>query len=99
VLILCLPDGDVVEAVLLGPDGLAARGRGLGAGRRAGDRGVEEAQAPARERPAEAHRRRVRAATLTVMCGGTPEDFAAAEPLLARIGTQVLHMGPKYCEA
>ena len=104
VLILCLPDGDVVEAVLLGPDGLAARlapgalvidlstiahATAVSLGRALADRGLRFLDAPVSGAPAGAE-----AATLTVMCGGTPEDFAAAEPLLARIGTQVLHMGP-----
>lgn len=34
------------------------------------------------------------AATLSIMVGGTPEDFAAARPLLAKLGTKLFHMGP-----
>jgi 3-hydroxyisobutyrate dehydrogenase-like beta-hydroxyacid dehydrogenase len=32
--------------------------------------------------------------TLTIMVGGTPEDFAAAKPLLATMGKKILHAGP-----
>ena len=32
--------------------------------------------------------------TLTIMAGGTPEDFAAAKPLLDTMGKKVLHVGP-----
>jgi 3-hydroxyisobutyrate dehydrogenase-like beta-hydroxyacid dehydrogenase len=32
--------------------------------------------------------------TLTIMVGGTPEDFAAAQPLFATMGRKILHMGP-----
>lgn len=32
--------------------------------------------------------------TLTIMAGGTPEDFAAARPLLEIMGKKVLHVGP-----
>ena len=31
--------------------------------------------------------------TLTIMAGGTPEDFAAARPLLATMGKKILHVG------
>jgi 3-hydroxyisobutyrate dehydrogenase len=33
------------------------------------------------------------AATLTFMCGGTPEAFAKAEPILSRMGKKVVHCG------
>lgn len=32
--------------------------------------------------------------TLTIMVGGTPEDFAAAKPLLGTMGKKLLHAGP-----
>lgn len=32
--------------------------------------------------------------TLTIMVGGTPEDFAAAKPLLESMGKKILHVGP-----
>ena len=34
------------------------------------------------------------AATLTFMCGGSPEAFARAEPILARMGEAVIRTGP-----
>jgi 3-hydroxyisobutyrate dehydrogenase len=34
-----------------------------------------------------------KAATLTFMCGGSPEAFAAAEPILAQMGKRVVHCG------
>ncbi|QRE76206.1 NAD(P)-dependent oxidoreductase [Methylobacterium aquaticum] len=104
VLMLCLPDGDVVESVLFGPDGLGSRlapgaivvdlsttahGQAVAIGRALESRGFSFLDAPVSGAPAGAE-----AGTLTVMCGGTPETFAAMKPLLERIGTQVLHMGP-----
>ncbi len=104
VLFLCLPDGAVVEAALFGPHGVADRlapgaivvdlsttthadalriGRALEAGGRA------FLDAPVSGAPAGAE-----AGTLTVMCGGAPEVFAAMRPLLERFGSTVLHMGP-----
>jgi len=32
--------------------------------------------------------------TLTIMAGGSPEDFAAARPLLETMGRKILHLGP-----
>jgi 3-hydroxyisobutyrate dehydrogenase-like beta-hydroxyacid dehydrogenase len=104
VLFLCLPDGDVVEAVLFGPDGLAERlapgalvvdlstiahAQALRISRRLAADGRRFLDAPISGAPAGAE-----AGTLTVMCGGASEDFAAARPLLERFGATVLHMGP-----
>lgn len=104
VLVLCLPDGDVVESVLFGPDGLGdrlapgatvvdlstiAHGQAVSLGRALEARGFQVLDAPVSGAPAGAE-----AGTLTVMCGGAPETFAAMKPLLDRIGTEVLHMGP-----
>jgi 3-hydroxyisobutyrate dehydrogenase len=33
-------------------------------------------------------------ATLTIMCGGAPEDFARAEPILQICGKKIIHVGP-----
>lgn len=35
-----------------------------------------------------------RNATLTIMCGGTPEVFQKAQPVLSAIGQRIVHMGP-----
>lgn len=104
VLFLCLPDGAVVEAALFGAGGVAERlapgaivvdlstttysdalriGRALEAG------GRSFLDAPVSGAPAGAE-----AGTLTVMCGGAPEVFETARPLLERFGRTVLHMGP-----
>jgi 3-hydroxyisobutyrate dehydrogenase len=32
--------------------------------------------------------------TLTLLCGGSDEDFARAQPTLAMLGTRIVHMGP-----
>ncbi|GJD53356.1 2-(hydroxymethyl)glutarate dehydrogenase [Methylobacterium crusticola] len=104
VLFLCLPDGDVVEAVLFGADGLAARlapdatvvdlstiahAKAVSIGRALEAGGRAFLDAPVSGAPAGAE-----AGTLTVMCGGAAETFRAVKPLLDRIGAQVLHMGP-----
>ncbi|GJE58529.1 NAD(P)-dependent oxidoreductase [Methylobacterium trifolii] len=103
VLFLCLPDGDVVESVLLGEEGLA---RLLPAGRTIVDLStVAYKQAVAIGRSLEARALRFLDApvsgaparaidgTLTVMCGGDPATFAQVRPLLDCIGTTILHMG------
>ncbi len=66
-----------------------AHGQAVAIGRALESRGFPFLDAPVSGAPAGAE-----AATLTVMCGGSPETFAAMKPLLERIGTQVLHMGP-----
>ncbi|MCJ2013194.1 NAD(P)-dependent oxidoreductase [Methylobacterium sp. J-076] len=104
VLFLCLPDGDVVEAVLFGPEGGAARlapdaivvdlsttthADALRIGRTLESGGRRFLDAPISGAPAGAE-----AGTLTVMCGGDGEVFAVVRPLLDRFGATVLHMGP-----
>ncbi|CAM3102603.1 NAD(P)-dependent oxidoreductase [Methylobacterium mesophilicum] len=104
VLFLCLPNGDVVEAALFGEDRLAERlapgaivvdlstiahAKALAIGRAVAATGRRFVDAPVSGAPAGAE-----AGTLTVMCGGDPESVAAVRPLLERIGTSVLHMGP-----
>ena len=104
VLFLCLPDGDVVEAALFGADGLATRlapgatvvdlstiahGQALAIGSALAARGLRFVDAPVSGALAGAE-----AGTLTVMCGGEAEAVAAVRPLLDRLGTSVLHMGP-----
>ncbi len=104
-LFLCLPDGDVVEAALFGPDGVAERlapgalvvdlstiahGQALSVGRALAAGGRRFLDAPISGAPAGAE-----AGTLTVMCGGAAEDFAQARPFLERFGATVLHMGPR----
>ncbi|MCB4802605.1 3-hydroxyisobutyrate dehydrogenase-like beta-hydroxyacid dehydrogenase [Methylobacterium brachiatum] len=104
VLFLCLPNGDVVEAALFGGDRLAERlapgaivvdlstvahAKALAIGGALAATGRRFVDAPVSGAPAGAE-----AGTLTVMCGGDAETVAAVRPLLERIGTSVLHMGP-----
>ncbi len=104
VLFLCLPDGDVVESVLFGADGVAdaladgavvvdlstiAHAKTLEISRTLAAQGKTFIDAPVSGAPAGAA-----AGTLTIMCGGAPETFEAVRPLLARFGSNILHMGP-----
>ncbi|MGU3402791.1 NAD(P)-dependent oxidoreductase [Methylobacterium brachiatum] len=104
VLFLCLPNGDVVEAALFGGDRLAERlapgaivvdlstvahAKALAIGGALAAAGRRFVDAPVSGAPAGAE-----AGTLTVMCGGDAETVAAVRPLLERVGTSVLHMGP-----
>ncbi|MEO1192199.1 MAG: NAD(P)-dependent oxidoreductase [Pseudomonadota bacterium] len=103
VLILCLPDGAALRRALLDTGLLAA---GLKAGSLVIDtstvdhatalaigdalegRGVAFVDAPVSGMVA-----RAESGTLTVMCGGSDEAFARAEPLLACFADKILHMG------
>jgi 3-hydroxyisobutyrate dehydrogenase-like beta-hydroxyacid dehydrogenase len=74
----------VVEAALFGPGREAlAIGRALEAA------GRSFVDAPVSGAPAGAE-----AGTLTIMCGGAAGTVAQVRPLLERIGTSILHMGP-----
>ncbi len=103
-LFLCLPDGDVVEDVLFGEDGVAsylasdatvvdlsttAHGKSLEIGHRLANQGIKFLDAPVSGAPAGAA-----AGTLTIMCGGDVTTFEAAQSYLDRMGKTVLHMGP-----
>lgn len=104
VLFLCLPDGDVVFDVLFGADGVAARlaegaivvdlsttahAKSLEIGEALAAQGKTFIDAPVSGAPAGAA-----AGTLTIMCGGDAATYEAVHPLLARIGTTLLLMGP-----
>lgn len=102
VVLLSLPDSDVVEHVLLAgglldsvPEGGMvidmsssdpARTRGLAS--RAAESRVELIDAPVSGGVAGA-----RAGSLTIMVGGSPEAFELARPMLAAIGKRVVHAG------
>ena len=101
---LCLPDGEVVRQVLLGPEGLLPRLRPgqtivdcstigyLEARELAGvlaEKGVDLVDAPV-----SGHRERAMDGTLTIMCGGRRAAFDRVKPLLDCMGTTVLYMGP-----
>ncbi|TLU74573.1 NAD(P)-dependent oxidoreductase [Lichenicoccus roseus] len=104
IVFLCVPDAEAVRSVLFGADGLAsclapgtllvdlgttdhAETLALGEAVRARDICFLDA-------PVSGMEARAIDGTLTVMCGGTPDAFARAQPLLARIGRTILHMGP-----
>ncbi len=104
IVFLCLSDAGAVRSVLLGEDGLAPL---LGAGALVIDLGTSDhaetlalgEALQARDigfldAPVSGMEARATDGTLTVMCGGTPEAFARARPLLQRIGRTILHMGP-----
>ncbi len=100
--ILMLPDSDVVERVLLGGGLLASltpatmvidmsssdpsRTRGLAA--KAAERGVMMIDAPVSGGVSGALARK-----LTIMVGGPEQAFTAARPVLAAIGSRVVHAG------
>jgi 3-hydroxyisobutyrate dehydrogenase-like beta-hydroxyacid dehydrogenase len=96
-------DGDQVRAALLGPDGVAegaapgtlcvdmstiapSQTRAIGA--ELAERGLRLLDAPVTGSSPKAE-----AGTLTIMAGGTAEDYARAEPLLRVMGELVVHVG------
>jgi len=103
VVMLCLPDSDVVEHVLL-DEGLLdsmteggmvidmsssdpARTRALA------ERADDEAGVTLIDAPVSGGVSGARAGTLTIMVGGPPEAFDLARPMLAAIGKRVVHAG------
>src|SRR4051794_25578743 len=103
VVITMVVDGDQVREALLGPDGVAegaaagtlcvdmstiapAQTRAIGA--QLEDRGIALLDAPVTGSSPKAED-----GTLTIMAGGTAEDFARAEPLLRIMGELVVHVG------
>ncbi|HVE67502.1 MAG TPA: NAD(P)-dependent oxidoreductase [Solirubrobacteraceae bacterium] len=103
-LITMVVDGPQVEEVLLGPGG-AAQGAREGLlcvdmstiapadarriGRDLDTQGIRFLDAPVTGSSPKAQ-----AGTLTIMAGGTPEDFERARPLFDAMGEVVLHVGP-----
>ena len=103
VVILCVTGSPQVEAVLNGPDGLAAAGRPLvvvdcstsdpAVTRRLAEslapQGITLVDAPLGRTPADAE-----AGTLDVMIGGDEALVARLEPLLRAFAGRVIHTGP-----
>jgi 3-hydroxyisobutyrate dehydrogenase-like beta-hydroxyacid dehydrogenase len=96
-------DGPQVEEVLLGPCGVAAGARpgllcvdcstiGPAATRRIGARLADEGLSLV-DAPVTGSSPRAQDGTLTIMAGGTAEDFGRAEPTLRAMGRLVLHVG------
>jgi 3-hydroxyisobutyrate dehydrogenase-like beta-hydroxyacid dehydrogenase len=103
VVITMVVDGPQVDEVLLGPDGAAGGAREAALfvdmstiaptdARRIGEalagRGIRFMDAPVTGSSP-----RAEAGTLTIMAGGTAEDFERARPLLDVMGELVLHVG------
>lgn len=101
---LCLPDGAALREVVLGEGGIAA---GLRPGAAVVDLGtsdhgstlevaaaLEQRGASFLDAPISGLESRAEAGTLTVMCGGPAPLFERMLPMLQRIGSTILHMGP-----
>jgi 3-hydroxyisobutyrate dehydrogenase len=101
----CVGNDDDLRSVVLGPDGVFA---GLPAGALFIDHTtvsavIARALAAARpdchviDAPVSGGQAGAENAALTIMCGGSADGFAAAEPLLAAYGRRVRHIGPAGC--
>lgn len=103
VVILMLPDTPTVEQVLLGDEGVLA---GLQPRQLVIDMGTTAVDATRRcaqeveaaggvyvDAPVSGGQVGAEEATLTVMCGGTPEGFARARPLFEIVGRHITHVG------
>ncbi len=104
VVVTMVVDGDQVESVLLGPDGVASGGRpgllcidcstiGPAATERIA-RALEPHEIHLLDAPVTGSAPRAADATLTIMAGGTAEDFALGRSVLDAMGRLVLHVGP-----
>ena len=104
VVILMLPDSPQVREVLDGDDGLLAGAREgtlvidmstispvvtREIAAECGDRGIGWVDAPVSGGDVGA-----REATLSIMAGGSDEDFARAKPLFEALGKTIVHVGP-----
>lgn len=103
VVFLMLPDTPDVEQVLFGEYGVAS---GLAAGKLVVDcssidpiatRGfaarIRDLGCGYVDAPVSGGEVGAKAASLSIMAGGTPQDFARAQPLLAQMGRNVTHVG------
>ena len=104
VVILMLPDTPDVEAVLFGQDGVAS---GLSAGKLVIDmssispvatkdfaKRVAATGASYMDAPVSGGEVGAKAATLTIMVGGSDSGFAQAKPLFETMGKNITHVGP-----
>jgi 3-hydroxyisobutyrate dehydrogenase-like beta-hydroxyacid dehydrogenase len=104
IVITMVVDGDQVEQVLLGPDGVATRARpGLlcvdcstigPTATRAIAEVLEHHGVHLLDAPVTGSSPRAEDGTLTIMAGGTEEDFARARPVLEAMGALIVHAGP-----
>jgi 3-hydroxyisobutyrate dehydrogenase len=104
VVVICVSDTPDVEAVLLGPDGIAA---GLAAGGLVIDCSTISPAATARlastlrergiglvDAPVSGGSEGATHATLTIFVGGEPADVERARPVLEAMGKTITHFGP-----
>jgi len=104
VVITMVVDGPQVEALLLGPDGVA---EGAGEGTLCGDMSTiapgdaERIGAALAERgmgfvdaPVSGSSPKAEDGTLTIMAGGAQADFERARPYFEAMGEKILHVGP-----
>ncbi|WP_344917170.1 2-hydroxy-3-oxopropionate reductase [Streptosporangium oxazolinicum] len=104
VVITMLPDSPQVEEVAFGDDGLLQQGReglvhiDMSTVRPETSRRVAQAAAVkgirALDAPVSGGERGAIDGTLSIMVGGDAVDFAAVRPLLAVVGTTIVHVGP-----
>jgi 3-hydroxyisobutyrate dehydrogenase-like beta-hydroxyacid dehydrogenase len=103
VVLVCLPGGNEVRSVMLGPGGIALHAR-------AGQTIVDMSTAPPRlmrelaevfsgkgadfaDAPVARTRRAAVDGTLSIMVGGKPDVFAMLKPIFSTMGTEVTHCG------
>ena len=97
--ITVLPDAPDVEAVLLGPDGVFAHAEpgALVIDMSTISPGAARALAQRRrmlDAPVSGGERGAIEGKLSIMVGGAADDFAAARPVFAAMGTTIVHVGP-----
>jgi 3-hydroxyisobutyrate dehydrogenase len=106
IVLCCVLHAEAVENCLFGPEGVAMAGGACagklvvdcstvppGAARALASRLRAEAGMGFVDAPVSGGPPAARAGTLAVMAGGTAEDFAAAEPVLRDLGTNVTRLG------
>jgi 3-hydroxyisobutyrate dehydrogenase-like beta-hydroxyacid dehydrogenase len=103
IVVLCVTGSPEVQAVVSGPDGLAAAGKPLliidcstsdpsittRLAAELAEAGITLIDAPLSRTPADAH-----AGTLDVMVGGDPEVVSRVRPVLDAFAARVVHTGP-----
>ncbi|MQA60629.1 MAG: 2-hydroxy-3-oxopropionate reductase [Actinophytocola sp.] len=104
VVITMLPDSPDVSEVALGDDGILANAKDdllfidCSTIRPDATRTIADAATAAGVRvldaPVSGGQAGAVGGTLSIMVGGTPDGFAAAKPILERVGTTIVHVGP-----
>ena len=106
IVLMCVLDGTAVEQCVFGERGIAASPHTRGklvvdlstidpaATRELAARGAAEAGLGWIDCPVSGGPAAAREGSLTIMAGGTLEDFAGGQAVLAELGSNVTHMGP-----